>query len=240
MSAGVPAVAWPRRRRSSGPSRRPGITNRCAGRARGRPSRGASTVSAIASNPASSAWSIRAPGDRAVAEAVELEPARRAGRRRRDLGRGRGREGRQHHDRAGRRGRARHPGLAVGMGHALERDRRDQQRHRDFVAEHRRRGGSRPPTSTSARGRRRQWRYALTFSRSVVHRRRRRRSTVGAGVRKRSRAIPLVVGHVARLDGRPSATAADRSRSPGTSGNITAWAPDDRGRGSASGRSACS
>ena len=37
------------------------------------------------------------------------------------------------------RGRARHRHLAVGMRDALERDRRDEQRHRDLVPEHRRR-----------------------------------------------------------------------------------------------------
>jgi hypothetical protein len=77
----------------------------------------------------------------AIGEAVELEPAWRFRRSGGHLGRRRSGKRRQHHDRAGRGCRAGHAGLAIGMGHALERDRGNQQRHRDLGTEHAGRGG---------------------------------------------------------------------------------------------------
>ena len=84
-----------------------------------------------------------------VAEHVELEPERRAGRR--DLGRRRGRDRRQAHDRARSLGGAGHPHLAVGMRDALERDRRHEQRHRDVLPEHRSRRRARLDVDQQAR-----------------------------------------------------------------------------------------
>ena len=73
-----------------------------------RPARGASTVSAIASKPALDRLVDQRPGHPAVAEAVELEPARRRRRLRGDLARPRGRDRRQAHDRPGGRRGPRH------------------------------------------------------------------------------------------------------------------------------------
>ena len=81
------------------------------------------------------------PRDALVAEDVQLEPARPAdcghfGRRRR-------RERREAHDRPRVACRARRRHLSVGMRDALERDRRDEQRHRDLLPEHGRRRAAR-------------------------------------------------------------------------------------------------
>ena len=80
------------------------------------------------------------PGDPAVAEAVELKPARRPGRLAGNLARARGGEGRQAHDRLGVRRRSGHRHLAVGIDEPLEGDRGDQHRHRDRRPEDRRLG----------------------------------------------------------------------------------------------------
>ena len=106
------------------------------------------------------------PGHAPVAEAVELEPKPRVGRRGRHLARpGRG-QGRQAHHRPRARRRPRHPGLPVRMREPLEGDRGDQDRHRHRLAEHRRAVVT-SETSTSTRGRSRQRANAATFSRSV-------------------------------------------------------------------------
>ena len=60
MSAGVPAVALPAAAAKLGTVTSAGITKPVRRSRSRRPSRGASTVSAIASKPASSAWSISA------------------------------------------------------------------------------------------------------------------------------------------------------------------------------------
>ena len=76
----------------------------------------------------------------AVAEDIELEPAGRSGSRGRHLLRSRVGDRREAHQRSRRGGRACHSALAVGMGEPLERDGRDEKRHRDGRAEHSRRG----------------------------------------------------------------------------------------------------
>ena len=72
-----------------------------------------------------------------VLEDVELEPAWRSGRGGGHVGRGRGRDRRQAHDRAGRGRRTGRRGLAVRMGHALEGHGRDEHRQRHLRPEHR-------------------------------------------------------------------------------------------------------
>ena len=78
-------------------------------------------------------------GLRAVGEDVDLEPVPAGRSRRGDLGGPNGCGRRETHDRSGRSRRARGCELAVGMRHALQCNRRDQNRQSNVVAEDRRR-----------------------------------------------------------------------------------------------------
>ena len=199
MSAGVPADAWPAAVAKLGTVTSAGITKPVRRSRSRRPSRGTSTVSAIASKPASSACSIRARVTPAVAEYVELEPAAPRRRGRRDLGRRGGGQRGQHHHRPGRRGGARHPRLAVGVSHALERHRRHQQRHRHLRAEHRRRRRGAAHVHQRARAQLpAAVRRDVVVERALVARLRPRSSRRRPG--RAGRARSLVVGDVARLD----------------------------------------
>ena len=102
-----------------------------------RPKYGASIVSTIARKPAATAWSTIERVTPFVAEDVELEPARRVGCGGGDLGRRRGRHRRHRHDRPERGGRARRRDLALGVRVPLVGHRRDDDRRRELVPEHR-------------------------------------------------------------------------------------------------------
>ena len=90
-------------------------------------------------------------GLRAIGEDVDLKPARRPRSRSSHLGGPSRRRGREAHDRAGRGRRARGGELTVGMRHALQRERRDQDRQRDVGPKDGRRGRDRPDVDEHAR-----------------------------------------------------------------------------------------
>ena len=117
-------------RRRSARRARPAAGSRSAGRAPAAPGAGRRRSARSARNPASTASASSALVTPAVAEAVELEPEPRLGRRGRHLARSRRGEGREAHHRPRARRRPRHPGLAVRVRKPLEGDRGDQDRHR--------------------------------------------------------------------------------------------------------------
>ena len=135
ISGGVPPAGWPTAAAKAGTVMSAGTSNPVRRSRSRRPSRGASTVSAIAQEARLVGLVDQRPCDAGIAEHVELEPARGARGGRGDLGRRRGRERREHHRRPGGGGRAGHAGLAVRVGDALKRHRRDQQRHRQAGAQ---------------------------------------------------------------------------------------------------------
>ena len=104
------------------------------------PTTGRSTVRKTARETRRDRLRDQLVGDAVVAEDVDLEEADAVGRGGRDLGRARGRERREAERRAGGCGGAREALLPVRMGHALVGDRRDDDRRRTALTEHRRRG----------------------------------------------------------------------------------------------------
>ena len=115
-----------------------------------RPSNGASTVSTSAREPGLARLRDQLARDALVAEDVELEPAAAPPIAATSAGVEVASVERHMIVPAAFAARA-IADLAVGMRDALERDRRDEQRHRHLVAEHRRRGRARVDVDEHAR-----------------------------------------------------------------------------------------